>query len=97
MLTWSTFGLNNIICPLSLPILLIEEEWLDLILVLGWYLALLPPAIHIWPTLLLESTLVLTRYCHHQPPQFYKWKSDDRLDLNQDVEQGDPSRRAMIQ
>ena len=64
VLTWNTFGLNNVVRVSSHLILCIEEVWLDSTPVLGWYPALLQPVIHIWPTPLLESTLVLMRYYH---------------------------------
>ena len=63
--TWNTFGLNNVVQVLFHPILLIKEVWLNSIPGSGWYLAPLRPVIRIWPTRLLESTLVLTR-CYHQ-------------------------------
>ena len=93
--TWNAFGLNNIVRVLSRPIPLIKEVWLDLTPVLGWYPTPLRPAICIQPTSPLESTLVLMR-CYHQLPPI-KWKADDMLDLYQDVERSDPSRRAAFQ
>ena len=77
--TWNAFGLNNVVRVSSCLILCIEEVWLVLTLGLGWYPAPLRPVIHIRPTQLLESTLVLTR-CYHRPP-LIKWKADDMLDL----------------
>ena len=93
--TWNTFGLNNIIQTSFHPILLIEEAWRNLTLALGWYPMLLRPVIRIQPTPLLESTLALMR-CYHQLP-LIKWETDDRLDLHQDVEWSNPSRRAKVQ
>ena len=93
--TWNASGLNNIVQISSRLILLIEEVWLDLTLVLGWYPTPLRPVIRIQPTQLLESTLALTRYYHQLPP--IKWKADDMLDLYQDVERSDPSGRATFQ
>ena len=60
--TWNTFGPSNITRLLSCLILLTEEGWLNLTLVLGWYPMLLLLAIHTQPIPQLESTLVLTRY-----------------------------------
>ena len=94
-LTWNAFGLNNIVRVSFHPILLIVEVWPNLIPVLGWYPVPLPPAIRIQPTPPLESTLVLMRYYHQLP--LIKRKADDMLDLYQDVEQSDPSRRATFQ
>ena len=92
VLTWNAFGLNNVIRVSSRLILCIKEVWLDSTLVLGWYPMPFRPVICIRPTQPLESTLALTR-CYHRPPPI-KWKADDMLDLYQDVEQSDPSRRA---
>ena len=64
VLTWNAFGLNNIVRVLFRLTLRIEEVWLNLTPVLGWYPAPLQPVIHIRLTQLLESTLVLTRCCH---------------------------------